>query len=104
MRRRLLLTLGWVWPFLVAGGGVVAIATGQSLRSDGEMLMLLYVGLLGSPAVAATIAHWLPAEWGAGPRHCLAAALAVPVVGGELLLAVGLLGYGANVAGPGWIE
>lgn len=99
-----MLLLGWLWPFMVAGTAVGAIAAGQSLRSDGEVLLLLFAALLGSPAVVVTLAGCLPRAWPSGLRGGLAFVTAVPVVAIELWLALMLLGIGANAAGPGWIE
>jgi hypothetical protein len=104
MGRRLLLALGWLWPFLVATAGVAMIAAGQSLRSDGAMLGLLVAALLGSPAVVVTLAAQLPRGWPDPARVAVALALAVPVVGVELSLAANVLAAGANAAGLGWIE
>ncbi|MFO0848689.1 MAG: hypothetical protein U0871_09065 [Gemmataceae bacterium] len=104
MGRPLLLTLGWLWPFAVSIAGVAVIAAGPSLRNDGQMLLLFFAALLGSPAVVVTIAGWLPAMWSAGPRVGLATVLAIPVVGLELVLASWVLEFGARAAGPGWVE
>ena len=104
MGRGVLLTVGWLWPFAVAVVGVAAIAAGHSLRSDGAFLLLLVVALVGSPAVAVTVAGWLPRSWPPGLRQAAGLVLAVPVVLAELFLAVCVLAAGANAAGPGWIE
>lgn len=104
MGKRLLLALGWLWPFAVACMAVAAITVGQSLRSDSAMMLLFLIALLGSLAVVVSIAGWLPAAWSAGLRGGLGVLLAVPVLTIELYLAMGLLAGGANAAGPGWIE
>lgn len=104
MRRRILLFLGWLWPFAVAIAGVTAIAAGQSLRSDSQMMLLFFAALLGSPAVVVTIAGWLPVAWSAELRDGLAVVLGIPVVGAEVVLASWVLECGARAAGPGWIE
>ena len=104
MGGRLLLVLGWYWPFVVAGTGVAAIAAGYSLRSDSEVTLLFVAALLGSPAVVVTIAGWLPAAWSAESRHGLAILLALPILAFEFLVALYLFVHGANAAAPGWIE
>ncbi len=104
MGKRLLLAIGWPFAFAVAAAGVAAISAGHPLRSDGAWTLLFCAALIGSPAVVASIAGWLPAGWSAGARGGLAVALAVPVLVVELFLAVCLLAGRANAAGPGWIE
>ena len=104
MGYRLLLLLGWLWPFLVAAAGVSTIAAGQSLRSDGAWIVLLLTALLGSPAVFTTLAEWMPEKWHPVLQGWVAALLTVAVMIAELYVAMVLLAAGANIAGPGWIE
>lgn len=96
---KLLLLVGWLWPFVVAIAGVATISAGWELRSDFAIDSLCFSALLGSPAVVITIARWLPAS---ELRGVLAVTLAVPVVVLELCLAIMILAYGAYPAG--WIE
>lgn len=100
---RPLLLLGWAWPFVVAAGGVAYIAAGGSVHSGGSILLSV-LALAGSPAVFVSLAGRLPKSWWPEPRYMAATLLTAPVVGVELLLAVWLFAYGANAAGPGWIE
>ncbi len=104
MSKQPLLVLGWLWPFVVAGTGIAIIASGKSLRSDDEIMLLFLAALLGSPAVVITIAGWLSTAWSVELRHGLAIPLTVVVIGVELLLAMYLLAFGANIVGYGWIE
>ena len=100
MGKRLLLLLGWLWPFAVAAAAVAAISAGHSLRSDGAVMLLFLAALLGSPAVVATITGWLPAAWSAELRGGLAVVLAVPVLAFELFLAMCLLAGGRTYRRP----
>ena len=104
MRWHLLLALGWMWPFVVALFGVAAIASGLSLRSDGEAMLLFAAAILGSPAVFITLGSSIPSTWSDDLRYGLALVMSVPIVGTELILALLLLANGANMVGPGWIE
>ena len=104
MRYRVLLTLGWLWPFVVAGIGVFMIAAGQRLQGDIAWILLLLTALLGSPAVIATLTYCMPDDWHPVLQSWVTALLAVAVVAAELYLAMCLLAWGANVAGPGLIE
>ena len=63
MRKQPLLVLGWLWPFVVAGTGIAIIASGKSLRSDDEIMLLFLAALLGLPAVIISIAEWLNSSW-----------------------------------------
>ncbi len=104
MGRRLLLTLGWVWPFVVAAAGVTAIYAGHDLHNNQAAVLLFLAALLGSPAVVATIVGTLPGEWSPATRYGVATLFAAPVLALELILAFWLLNFGAIVAGPGLIE
>ena len=104
MGRRVLLAVGWIWPFAIAGMGVAAIDAGYSLRSGGAFALLLIVALFGSPAVVVTVTGWLPQSWSPELQQATGLVLSVPVVVAELFLAMWVLAAGANAAGPGWIE
>ncbi len=100
----MLLDAGWLWPFAVAGAGIIAIAAGISLRGDDTFLLLGAAALLGSPAVVVTIAGWLPREWPVSLQVLVGLLLAMPVVLIELYMAACLLADVAIVIGPGWVE
>ena len=80
------------------------IAAGQRLQGDIAWILLLLTALLGSPAVIATLTYWMPDDWHPVLQGWVTALLAVAVVAAELYLAMCLLAWGANVAGPGLIE
>lgn len=104
MSYRLLLTLGWLWPFVVASIGVSMIAAGQLLQGSDAWALLLFPALLGLPAVVTTLARWTPETWNPTLQGSITALLAVAVMATELYLAMCLHAWGANVAGPGLIE
>ena len=104
MGNRLLLTLGWLWPFVVATVGVAAVTAGYTLRSGGEVSLQFLATLLGSPAVYATIIKWPPATWMEGPRQAVAVAVTVPVLAIEPVLALCVFAAAANAVGYGWVE
>ena len=104
MGYRLLLLLGWLWPSLVAAVGVAAIAAGQPLRSHVAWTLLLFAALLGSPAVFTSLGHRMPKDWHPQLRDGVSALLTAAVLVVELYVAMGILAYSANVAGPGLIE
>lgn len=86
MRYRPLLTLGWLWPFVVVSVGVALIAAGQRLQGDIAWTSLLFASLLGSPAVVATLTYWMPDDWHPVLQVCATALLAVVVMGRNCIL------------------
>jgi hypothetical protein len=104
MVKSMLLLVGWLWPFIVAMAGVAAISAGHSLRSDREFFLMSIAALFGSPAIAITLAGLAPTSWKAEVRYSLSVCLAIPILLAELFLALYLFIFGANAAGPGWIE
>lgn len=103
MRRRYAFILGWVWPFVVAVGGIAVVATGHRL-TDAQVELLLFVSLLGAPAVPPTVWGWLPARWPEQRRFVAAMLLTGPILAAEVYLALILFVVGTNWTGYGWIE